>query len=237
MNKRTQKAPKASFLLPVKHWLASQFRAIKRLDKEDLELQYAGQWPTALKILLLLAIFIAVVYASNWLLLDSARDRLNTASQQQERLFEDYRLKSFQAANLSAYRQQMVVMEGNFEALLAKLPAQSEVPRLLEDIHELAELYRLDLQSMTLRNEQQREFYTELPFEIQVRGDYHRIANFLAGISALDRIITLHNFRLSPTSGQGSNTQLNLVIEARTYRYDGQAQPATRTETTSRRQR
>ena len=42
--------------------------------------------------------------------------------------------KSFEAANLEAYKQQMAEMEESFGALVSQLPSDTEVPGLLEDI-------------------------------------------------------------------------------------------------------
>ncbi|SFX32449.1 type 4a pilus biogenesis protein PilO [Marinospirillum alkaliphilum] len=202
----------------IRHWFAGQWRAIKRLEKDDLDLTRSGQWPDSVKILSLLLLAGAVVYASHWLVLSKNGEELAQVRAEQDRLFEEYRTRSFQAANLAAYQQQMRIMEETFSGLLARLPVASEVPRLLDDIQLQAERQRLELQALTLRNAQPRDFYSELPFELEVRGDYHRIASFMAGIASLDRIITLHDFTLTPVN-TGSQT-LTLTLQARTYRYD-----------------
>jgi|AntRauTorcE11897_2_1112592.scaffolds.fasta_scaffold01432_2 type IV pilus assembly protein PilO len=218
-------------LQPVKAWLAVQWRAIKRLEKDDLDLQTAGQWPDALKALTLILLLIMILFASNWLLISGVREELDQTRTEQEELFERYQLRSFQAANLGAYQQQMQIMEGTFSELLSRLPIDREIPHLIENIQAQASRQRLELQAVNLRDDQRRDFYTELPFEIQARGDFHRLASFMAGISSLDRIITLHDFTLSPVAGVGQPTQLNLRLQARTYRYDESSQA-----TASRRQ-
>lgn len=201
-------------------WLAAQSRAIKRLEKDDLDLQRAGQWPDLIKGLVLFGLLVAVPFASNWLLIGSLRDQVDAARSEQAELYERYRVRAFQAANLEAYQQQMKMMEATFNELLGKLPAAREVPRLLEDIQEQANLHRLDLRALSLRDDQRRDFYSELPFEIRAQGSFHQLASFMAGISSLDRIITLHDFTLSPIE-TGQPTQVNLVLQARTYKHDG----------------
>ena len=49
-----------------------------------------------------------------------------------------------------------------------------------------------------------------------MEGDYHDIAGFLATVTALPRIVTLHDFTLTPVEG---NRQLRLALLARTYSY------------------
>lgn len=202
----------------LRNWFSVQWRALRRLEKDDLDLARAGQWPDILKIMALLLIIIGVILISHWLLLGKNRDTLNQVSSEQENLYENYRIRSFQAANLPAYQTQMRSVEETFERLLSRLPVDNEVPRLLDDIQRAASRQRLELQLMSLQNPQAQEFYSELSFEIRVRGEYHRLAAFMAEISSLERIITLHDFTLQPVA-TGSST-LELAIQARTYRYD-----------------
>jgi type IV pilus assembly protein PilO len=121
-----------------------------------------------------------------------------------------------QAANLDAYRRQREEMKSLFGALLRQLPSDTEVPGLVEDINRMAVDNDLTIESMELQNERQTEFYVELPIDIVVEGDYHKIGAFVSGVANLSRIVTLHDFRLVP---QESPQQLKMVILAKTYRY------------------
>ncbi len=49
-------------------------------------------------------------------------------------------------------------------------------------------------------------------------GSYHEIANFVSGVAALPRIVTLHNINITP-EGQDNYDQLSLEVTAQTYRY------------------
>ena len=208
------------WLASIRYWLKGQVRAIKKLERDDLDLANAGQWPDSVKIFSLILVVSGVVFASHWLLLSSYKEELTLARQEQAQLLEDYRLRSFQAANLPAYQQQMRIMEEAFSGLLAFLPTSNEVPRLLDDIQQLAGTERLEILALNLREAEDNNFYSQLPFELVVRGDFHHLTSFMAGISNLDRIITLHNFTLQPVK-QGSSS-LNLVVDAQTYRYEQQ---------------
>ena len=46
------------------------------------------------------------------------------------------------------------------------------------------ELFRPD-------DEQMKDFYAELPISIRVKGDYHEFGNFVSGVAALPRIVTV----------------------------------------------
>ena len=74
-----------------------------------------------------------------------------------------------------------------------------------------------------LRSPVVQEFYIEQPFDIQVQGDYHRIAAFLSGVAGLPRIVTLHDFTLEPVEGEDT---LRLSILAKTYNHRAPAADA-----------
>jgi len=75
---------------------------------------------------------------------------------------------------------------------------------------------------ITLEPESTQEFYVEQPIKIKVQGDYHAFGAFVSGISALPRIVTLHNFTITPMSNKFADSGapvLSMEIQAKTYRY------------------
>ena len=107
-------------------------------------------------------------------------------------------------------------MEATFGALLKQLPSDTEVPGLLEDITRTAIDNELVIESIDLQPERRTEFYVELPIDIVVEGDYHKIGAFVSGVANLSRIVTLHDFEVRPES---SVNHLKMNILAKTYRY------------------
>ena len=63
-----------------------------------------------------------------------------------------------------------------------------------------------------------RDFYAEKPIRIRLSGSYHEIANFVSGIAALPRIVTLHNIDIT-REGEDNFDRLSLEVTAQTYRY------------------
>ena len=74
----------------------------------------------------------------------------------------------------------------------------------------------LTIESIDLAGERITEFYAELPIDITVEGDYHKIGSFVSGVANLSRIVTLHDFNISPSK---SSQILKMNIRAKTYRY------------------
>jgi type IV pilus assembly protein PilO len=40
------------------------------------------------------------------------------------------------------------------------------------------------------------EFYAENPIRMRIQGSYHEFGQFASGVSALPRIVTLHDFSI-----------------------------------------
>ena len=143
-------------------------------------------------------------------------DSLDREENKELALRKEFEGKAFKAANLDAYRLQMVEMEESFGALIGQLPSDTEVPGLLEDITNKGVENGLEIKSITLGAEMSREFYIELPIEIELTGAYHDIGAFVSGIAGLPRIVTLHKFDIK---SEVNVRPLTMKITAKTYRY------------------
>ena len=56
------------------------------------------------------------------------------------------------------------------------------------------------------------------PIKIRLAGGYHEIGNFVSGIAALPRIVTLHDITITPED-QDNFDSLSMEVTAKTYRY------------------
>jgi type IV pilus assembly protein PilO len=186
------------------------------IDFSDIDFDAVGLWPLPVKILIWVIVLVAVVVGSYKGDLEQLHRNLDASQTKEVSLREEFELKVNEAANLEAYRAQMVEMEESFEALLKQLPQDTEVPGLLDDISEKGLESGLTFNVIDLKPEKSTEFYVELPISISVTGAYHDFGGFVSAIAGLPRIVTLHDFSLSRSGGSGLIT---MQITAKTYRY------------------
>lgn len=189
---------------------------LQNFDLADLDVNNIGSWPAAVKAIVMGLAFVLVLGAGYYFYLTEKQTNLERAQLTERDLRQDFESKSFKAANLEAYRAQMVEMETTFESLLRQLPSDTEVPGLIEDITRAALDNELKIESIDLQDEQRTEFYVELPIQIVVEGNYHKIGSFVSAVANLSRIVTLHDFNIEP---QQSPLNLKMSILAKTYRY------------------
>ncbi|TVP90296.1 MAG: pilus assembly protein PilP [Pseudomonadaceae bacterium] len=200
---------------------SQSLESLKKLEMSDLDFNNIGAWPAALKVIFGAVIFIVLVFLGYHFHLKDMQANLERVEAQEVTLRQDFRDKSFRAANLDAYREQLEEIEERFGTLLQQLPTDTEVPGLLEDITQLGLGSGLEFESITLQPEAAKQFYIELPIRIQVQGSYHDLATFISGVAGLPRIVTLHDFDIEPVSS-ANPSQLKMNILARTYRYNEQ---------------
>ena len=197
--------------------LADQIKSINNVDLSDLNLEAMASWPPLLKIILLSALFVALLVAGFYLHIEDFNKRLKLVEREETTLRLDFEQKAFEAANLAAYKAQLAEMEVRFGALVAQLPSETEVPGLLEDITDKGELNGLSIERIDLLDEQAQNFYVELPIAIQAVGSYHDIGAFISGMAGLPRIVTLHDFEI--VTARDAPSTLEISIQAKTYRY------------------
>lgn len=201
--------------------LEDTMRSLREFDIGSLDFENVGTWPLPVKLFIWAVLLIAVLVAGYYYHIEGLQIQLAKVEAEEVELKKDFEKKAFQAANLEAYRQQMVEMEESFGALVSQLPSDTEVPGLLEDITNKGLLNGLEIASIDLQKESAREFYVELPIAISASGSYHDLGAFISGMAGLPRIVTLHDFTIS-SGGDANHLSMNII--AKTYRYkDGEA--------------
>jgi type IV pilus assembly protein PilO len=196
--------------------LQDTLKQLQGFDLADLDVNNIGSWPAAIKAIVMILLFLLVLGGGYYLYLTDKQSALERAQMREQDLRRDFEFKSERAANLEAYRRQRQEMEETFGTLLRQLPSDTEVPGLLEDITRAAIDNELKIESITLQPERRSEFYVELPIDIVVEGDYHRLGAFVSAVANLSRIVTLHDFAIAP---QPRSETLKMSIIAKTYRY------------------
>jgi type IV pilus assembly protein PilO len=197
--------------------VSEQLKALNDFDLADLDMDNIGRWPLVLKVIVLTLVYVLILVAGFYLHVEDLNKQLSRVELEEQTLRQDFEKKAFEAANLEAYKAQLVEMEQRFGALVAQLPSETEVPGLLEDITDKGELNGLSIKRIDLLDEQAQTFYVELPIAIEAVGSYHDLGAFISGMAGLPRIVTLHDFEI--TIDNDVAPILEMSILAKTYRY------------------
>ena len=187
---------------------------LKSLDVNDV-----GRWPLAFRLAVIALVFVAVLgLGIYWTIVEDKAPQLKRAQDEEQTLRVSFENKQRKAANYDAYKAQLAQMEQSFGTMLRQLPGETEIPSLIVDISQTGLAAGLQEKLFQPQGEIPRDFYAEKPITISLSGGYHEIANFVSGIAALPRIVTLHDINITPDSPDNFD-RLTLQVTAKTYRY------------------
>jgi type IV pilus assembly protein PilO len=108
-------------------------------------------------------------------------------------------------------------MKVMFSSMLEQLPKKSEVPELLIDVTRTGLINGLEFELFQPQGERPIDFYAELPIQMTVTGNYHQFGEFVSGLAALPRIVTMHNLKLGSLDEKSG--KMTMTLTAKTYRY------------------
>jgi type IV pilus assembly protein PilO len=194
-------------------------------ELQSLDVNDIGRWPLVFRAAVIALVFIAVTFAGIWFTI--VKDKapvLKRAEAEEQELRVTFENKQRKAANYDAYKAQLAQIEQSFGTMLRQLPGETEIPSLIVDISQTGLAAGLQEKLFQPQAEVRRDFYAEKPIKIQLSGGYHEMANFVSGIAALPRIVTLHDINITPEQ-KGSYDSLSLEVTAKTYRYIEEAEP------------
>jgi type IV pilus assembly protein PilO len=187
---------------------------LRSLDPRD-----PGRWPMAVRAgavgLAFLVLALALSYYFVW---TDQRPELQRRQAEELSLRQEFHDKHAKAVNLEVYKGQLKDIERSFGALLRQLPGKTEVPSLLVDISQTGLAAGLQEKLFQPEPEHKQDFYAELPIKIRLTGSYHQFGEFVSGIAALPRIVTLHDIDIKSDT-KDAYDQLSLELTAKTYRY------------------
>lgn len=188
-------------------------------DLRNLDVNDVGRWPLAFRAAVIAIVFVGVVGLGIYFtIIKDKRPLLQRAQNDEQTLRITFENKQRKAANYDAYRAQLSQIEQSFGTMLRQLPGKTEIPSLIVDISQTGLAAGLQEKLFQPQPERRKDFYAEKPIKIRLSGGYHEIANFVSGIAALPRIVTLHDINITPEE-KGSFDKLSLEVTAQTYRY------------------
>ncbi|EGV52889.1 type 4a pilus biogenesis protein PilO [Candidatus Endoriftia persephone] len=191
-------------------------------ELNELDFNNIGQWPMVVKLILVLIVCVLVGAVGYYVDTEKQLKKLKQVEQKELKLRDEFVEKQSKAANLDAYKKQLEEMKQSFGAMLRQLPNKTEVADLLVDVSQTGLAAGLEFELFKPQGEVPREFYAELPIKIKVNGYYHEFGDFISGLAALPRIVTIHNVNISHrkkrTAG-ADDGRLILEATAKTYRY------------------
>lgn len=189
---------------------------LNSLDIDDIK--KIGSAPLPVKIGIIVILCVALAAAGYFLDTTKQMQSLEKIVSEEESLRNIFTTKQAKAANLEAYKQQLEEMRTSFGTLLRQLPNETEIETLLTDISQTGISAGLEIDYFKPEGLIPKEFYSEYPIKLKVTGNYHEFAEFISGVAALPRIVTVQDISIAPSDPKGG-IKLTMELTAITYQY------------------
>lgn len=188
-------------------------------ELQSLDVNDVGRWPLAFRLAVIALVFVLVVGLGVYFtIIEDRHPKLERAQADEQAYRDTFENKQKKAANYDAYKDQLAQIEQSFGTMLRQLPGETEIPSLIVDISQEGLSAGLQEKLFVPQSEIPKDFYAEKPIQIRLTGGYHEIGNFVSGVAALPRIVTLHDITITPEDSD-SFDNLSMEVTAQTYRY------------------
>ncbi len=188
-------------------------------ELQSLDVNDVGRWPFAFRSAVIAIVFAGVIGLGIYFtIIKDKRPQLQRAVADERELKTTFENKQTKAANYDKYKEQLSQIEQSFGTMLRQLPGETEIPSLIVDISQTGLAAGLQEKLFIPQAEIPKDFYAEKPIKIRLTGSYHEIGNFVSGIAALPRIVTLHDINITLENAE-SFDNLSMEVTAQTYRY------------------
>jgi len=155
------------------------------------------QWAVVLGATLLLSV------ALYFTLFKSQRDANTTAQQSlDDKLKENAELETYRP-RLAELERQLASLKQQLEIERRIVPDEKEVDNFMRMMDSEAMKAGVEVRRYTAKGINSKEFYTELPFEMELDGPYYSMLNFFDHVGKLERIINVSGLLVASTKKPG----------------------------------
>ena len=120
------------------------------------------------------------------------------------------------ASELPRLRKEREMKKTEFRKAMRSLPEKREIPLLLTNISQIGQSSGVLFTSFTPVKEKRFDFYSEIPVDIKMTGDFHSMITFFDKVTSMDRIVNIRNVKMKADTKTGG---LTTSCQAVTYKF------------------
>lgn len=109
---------------------------------------------------------------------------------------ENDRLRQF-VPKLAQLNRDMAVLEQQIEREKKVVPDDKDADQFIRLLHDTAATSGIEIRRYTAMPTASHEFYSEVPFSIDIDGPYYSVLGFFQRVSELERIVNIDNLQLA----------------------------------------
>jgi type IV pilus assembly protein PilO len=180
---------------------------VMNLSEIDWDFNAAGTWPLPIKIAAILICAAAVIGGGVYYDTIDQLALLESAEKKEQELKTAFENKQKKSVNLADYQEQLTQIEASLTEMIRQMPTKEEVASLLVDISQTGLASGLEFRLFKPSEPVRKDFYFELPINIQVIGKYEELGQFVSGLASLPRIVTVHDVNITPEKDEAKDSK------------------------------
>src|SRR5215467_4373973 len=111
---------------------------------------------------------------------------------------ENERLTEF-VPKLAQLKRDMAILEQQIEREKKVVPDDKDADQFIRLLHDTAATAGIEIRRYTAMPVANHEFYSDVPFSIDIDGPYYSVLNFFQRVAELERIVNIDNLQMTNT--------------------------------------
>jgi type IV pilus assembly protein PilO len=141
-----------------------------------------------------------------------ANQQLNTKVK--DKVSENNLLRTYEP-KLAELNRNMAILQQQMEIQKKIVPDDKDADQFIKLLHDTAATSGVYIRRYTSMPVSNKEFYSEVPFAIDIDGEYYAVLNFFQRVSELERIVNVSNMQMGNTkSGSAAKVKTNYTYNA-----------------------
>jgi type IV pilus assembly protein PilO len=142
----------------------------------------------------------AIVTAALYFTMFKSQDESNATAQHalEDKVRENNELESYRP-KLKQMEQQLAELKQQLEIEQRIVPDEKQVGGFIETLDGEAQKAGVELRRYTAKDTKSQQYYTEVPFDMELDGPYYSTLNFFDRVSKLERIVNVSGLLVSTT--------------------------------------
>jgi type IV pilus assembly protein PilO len=183
----------------------------------ELDIKEAHIWPIPFKMVLLSILFIVPLIIGWFVYFSDKNDSWTLQQQEEVTLKKTFQDKYAQVQSLEELKVHKQIVAEQVKSLEGLLPSRTEMDKLLSDINQAGTSRNLNFELFEPKEAVIQQYYAKIPVNISLKGTYHDIANFMADLAALSRIVNVDTLKIVNEAKKNPD-QVSLIGTINTYR-------------------
>ena len=185
----------------------------------DEKLEQLAKIPKPIRLAAVSAVLVAIAGAYWFVSYQPAQESRSAMVARSQELQRSLNNARSIANNVAAFEIEVAGLERDLDLALKQLPNRKQFEDLLQDISTAGKKVGVTIKSIDRDKEIRRDFYAEVPFKIELEGNYHDLARFFEMVASLPRIVNMGGLDIKVAKESRQSTRLKVTGMATTFRF------------------